>query len=65
MDDKQDVLTIPEAAGRLRVHPRTVRHLIERGDLAAVRVGRQYRILSRNLEAFLRGEGSKQDSERP
>ena len=64
MNDRQDVFTIPEVAERLRIHPRSVRHLIERGDLTALRVGRLYRIPAVNLEAFLRGETQKQEPER-
>lgn len=38
------LLTVEEAANRLRVHPETVRRMIRRGELAAIRVGTIWRI---------------------
>ena len=38
------LLTVDEAAEQLRVHPVTVRRMIRRGDLAAVRIGSVYRV---------------------
>ncbi len=38
------LLTVNEAAAQLRVHPATIRRMIRRGDLAAFKVGPQYRI---------------------
>lgn len=46
--------TADEVAQELRVTPRTILRLIERGDLRAVRVGKQYRIPRESLEAFLK-----------
>ena len=50
-DDR--LLTVPEAADRLRVHAITVRRHIKAGRLLAVRVGRNVRIRESALEAFL------------
>lgn len=44
--------TLAEAAGILRVSPRTVRRLVCRGELACVRVGRSVRISVSALDAF-------------
>ena len=38
------LLTVDEAAIELRVHPATVRRMIKRGEIAAVRVGRLWRV---------------------
>jgi excisionase family DNA binding protein len=48
------LLTIAEAAERLRVNPKTLRRWIAGGDLAAYRVGRQWRITEDQLTQFLR-----------
>ena len=37
-------ISIDQVAARWGVHPRTVRRMIKSGRLAAVQVGRQYRI---------------------
>ena len=38
------LLTVDEAASELRVHPATVRKMIKRGEIAAIRVGRIWRV---------------------
>lgn len=38
------MLTVDEAAERLRCHPATIRRMIQRGELEHVKVGRVYRI---------------------
>ncbi len=48
------LLTISEVAEFCRVSTRTVRRWIERGELAAHRLGRQVRISEKDLRAFLR-----------
>jgi len=40
------LLTVPDAAHRLRRHEQTVRAMIRRGDLAAIRLGRLVRVLA-------------------
>ena len=50
------LLTVPEVAERLRVHPITVRRHIKAGRLRAVRVGRAVRVRESDLEAYLRSE---------
>jgi len=47
------LLTAAEVAEALRVSTMTVYRLIRRGELPAVRVGRNYRVRERDLEAFL------------
>lgn len=45
--------TIDDAAAALAVSPRTIRNLIQRGDLAPVRIGRSVRIPIATLRAFV------------
>ncbi len=45
--------TIEEVAKILRVNERTVRKLIDRGELKTTRVGRQYRISQEQLDEYL------------
>lgn len=40
------LLTVPDTARRLRRHEQTVRAMIRRGDLAAIRLGRLVRVLA-------------------
>ena len=48
------LLSVDEAAEALRVSTKTVRRLIARGELSAVRVGRQLRISQDGFFAYLR-----------
>jgi excisionase family DNA binding protein len=54
MDDR--LLTAHEVADQLRVSTMTIYRLIRRGELPAVRVGRNYRVRSSELDAYLRGQ---------
>jgi excisionase family DNA binding protein len=54
MDDR--LLTANEVADQLRVSTMTIYRLIRRGELAAVRVGRNYRVRAGDLEAYLQGQ---------
>lgn len=38
------MLTVLEAAERLNVHPETIRRMIRRGELGAMKIGHVYRI---------------------
>ena len=46
-------LTVAEVAQLLRVSTMTVYRLIKSGELAAVRVGKSYRIREDDVDAFL------------
>ena len=54
-------MTVGEVAEKLRVSEKTVRNWIRDGRLVAVRVGRQYRILRSEYEAFVAGKEKPQD----
>jgi excisionase family DNA binding protein len=47
------LLTVAEVADLLRVSNMTVYRLIKAGDLAAIRVGKNYRIRRDDLDAYL------------
>lgn len=47
-----------DAAAALRVSPKTVRRLVARGDLKAVRLGRLVRIHSSEIERLISGGGA-------
>ena len=51
-----ELLTVAEIAESLRVSTMTVYRLIRTGELAAVRVGRNYRVRQRDFAAFLEGQ---------
>lgn len=53
------VYTVAEVAELLRVSERTVRRLIARGALRAVRVGRSIRIDGRVIEAVVASGGAR------
>lgn len=58
--DEPEWYTVQEVAARLRVAVQTVRNLIGRGDLPAIRVGRVYRIAAEDLEAFIRRQRERE-----
>ena len=47
------LLTVAEVAGLMRVSTMTVYRLIKAGDLAAIRVGKSYRIKEDDIDDFL------------
>lgn len=49
----EQLLTVNEVAELLRVSSMTVYRLVRRGELPAVRVGRNYRVRSSALDAYL------------
>ncbi len=50
------LLTVAEVADLLRVSTMTVYRLIRGGELAAVRVGRSYRVRQADLESYLHSQ---------
>ncbi len=47
---QDDILTVTEAAQYLKLDDSTIRSMIHRGDLPAIKVGRVYRIRRVDLE---------------
>jgi excisionase family DNA binding protein len=56
-----DVLTIHEAAARLKLKPETVRDWIKARKLKAVKLGRVWRVDAEDLERLLLGEPTEED----
>jgi excisionase family DNA binding protein len=48
----EHLLTIREAAEILRLHPRTVREYLRRGELQGRLIGRRWRFRRKDLDAF-------------
>jgi len=53
------ILTAKEVAKQLRIHINLVYELINQGKLKAIKVGREYRITKKNLEAFINNKNNK------
>ena len=52
---RQDILTLEEAAGYLRVHPQTVYRRLRAGTLPGAKVGDQWRLRKADLDKYLKG----------
>ena len=50
---KAQFLTVAEVAGLMRVSTMTVYRLIKAGDMAAVRVGKSYRVREDDVDRYL------------
>ena len=50
-DDR--LLTVQEVATRMRVSTMTVYRLIKSGELRAARIGKSYRVLESDVDAYL------------
>lgn len=53
MNEQIDLLTVREVAESMRVSTMTVYRLIRAGSLPAIRVGKHFRIRTRDLEHYL------------
>jgi len=50
---QDDMLTVDDVAKELRVDQKTVRRWIQRGELVAIDIGREYRIRRSALDDFI------------
>jgi len=48
----QELYSVEQVAGLLKLHVRTVRNFVREGRLKAIRIGKQYRIAREDLEAM-------------
>ena len=60
MAELQRVLTVSDAAQRLKVKANTVRRLIQEGELIGFKVGQQWRVEERDLSAYVRRQKKKE-----
>lgn len=60
--EEQKLLTAQEAADLLKVKKATVYEMVKRGDIPAVKIGKQVRIAREDLEAKLRPGTGKQET---
>lgn len=61
MNDRVRYLRVREVASRLRVDPRTVYRMIERGELDGVRTGRNWRVLESSIPGSAAAPGGVAD----
>lgn len=61
---REEVLTVLEAAHRLKVMPKTVRSWLRDGKLPGVKIGRQWRVAASTLNALISGEITLGDERR-
>jgi excisionase family DNA binding protein len=59
----EGLLTVEDAAKRVKVHPETIRGWIRSGELPAVDIGGKYRIYPDDLETFLKRRKTTRDKE--
>ena len=57
------VYTVDEVAAALKVNPRTVYRMLERGELRGFKVGTSWRVRQDVLEALMHGERGAADGE--
>jgi excisionase family DNA binding protein len=62
MIDKDDVLTVEEAAEILKVTIDTVRRLLKKGRLPGTKIGREWRLSRKALTELIRQQGAPNDS---
>jgi len=59
----EKLLTLSEAAEVLRLHPRTVREYIRRGEITGRLIGRRWRFRRKELDAFFENAPTQWDFE--
>ena len=59
----EELLTVEDAAKKVKVHPETIRGWIRSGELPAVDIGGKYRIYPEDLDAFLKRRKTTRDRE--
>jgi excisionase family DNA binding protein len=52
---QDEFLTAEEVAERLKMHPRTVRRMLARGDIPGRRLGKGWRVSATELQKFIAG----------
>ena len=60
MSASQPALMVSDVARRLNVRANTMRRLIQDGELIGFKVGRQWRVEERDLNAYIRRQKKKE-----
>jgi excisionase family DNA binding protein len=60
MEKQNEFLTIDELAGMLKISTRTIRRILKRGDLPAIRIGRQLRFNREAVNEWLKTQSIEQ-----
>jgi excisionase family DNA binding protein len=59
VDEEQRLLTVREVADAMRVSTMTVYRLIRSGALRAIRVGKHFRVRTRDLDGYLEAQSTR------
>ena len=54
MIEKDEFITVEELAERLKVSPRTIQRIIDRKQIPAIRIGRQWRFRREWVDVWLK-----------
>lgn len=60
---EKEFLTADEAAELLNMHPRTIRRLLNSGELPGTRLGRQWRISASAVRSLIETGGERKQSD--
>lgn len=52
------MLTIHDVASQLNVDERTIRELIRKSELRAIKVGKEWRVLETDLDVYINGHAN-------
>lgn len=64
MNNNNTLLTVNEVAAYMKIVPLTVRRMIDRGDLKAIKVGRVWRIRQEDLQDYLARSASRRKEDK-
>ncbi len=56
---EEKLLTPPQVATRLQVNERTVTQWLRKGHLRGFKIGKEWRVSTRDLEAFLKDSANR------
>jgi excisionase family DNA binding protein len=59
---QEELFTVDRVAEKVGLHPRTVRRFIREGRLRAKKIGKQWRILSRDLDELIGKEAADEEA---
>lgn len=63
VSDDPHMLTVEEVAARLRLHPRTISNMAQRGDIPAIKIARRWRFLPSVVEELYKQRRKREPNE--